>query len=233
MPFRNNNRRGSRAWDHVHAEACADSYRPPPLTSSSASSTRGRVATAASWVLSSITGKKRGAADSRDAVFMQKAGRLEHSAAQASEVLREYGGDMEAALKAMADRFLADVAITSDEEGHASPGRIPPDAQSTSSEEELPPQAALTQQLSSDAARAAVYDVFTTFIKPIRQWRCTKAQGQRQSRHQSAKGCDSEPSQCSTSEAVICCRGRAHAQVCEAGRERQKARWPVKVGVRS
>jgi hypothetical protein len=155
VAFRNNNRKGKNAWDHVHAENCADKYVPPSLASSSKSSTVQKVANAASAARSSLTGKRR----SEDTSFSQKAARLEHSAAQAKEVLEEHGGDEEAALKAMAHAMVASMAVDNDASDDESlrPREAPSDAaecsECSSSEEEIAPQPARSPQFTAEMAR--------------------------------------------------------------------------------
>ena len=102
---------------------------------------------------------------------MQKARALEYSDGAAREVLAEFNGDEEQALQWMAQQFVEDSALeldrgTASSTGDGISGAPSFDADESSSEE-LPPPPASRPAFDSRAARAAVYDVFKSFIVPL------------------------------------------------------------------
>ena len=170
--FKNNNKKGRASWDHVHSEKCADAYTPPPLAGTSEASATSRVGKAVSSAWNRLTGGKRKVSAEEEWPFLRKAAQLEFSTAAAKQVLEEHGGDEVAALAAMSAEFVADCADDLDDGGAAlSPSKIGGEsaeqAAASSSDEEILLQPASLPAFSSNDARKAVYDVFSSFVKPL------------------------------------------------------------------
>ncbi len=172
--FRDMNRPANTGWDHVHAKTCADKYKPPALKPKQGRSTKARVKDAVSGAWQLLSGLSVPSHGDSLSVFMRKARQLEFSDAKAREVLDEFDGDEEAALYSMASAFAADAAGDLDS-GSATCGAATESAtgdareneMDASSDEELPPQPKEVLQFDSKAARAAVYDVFHSFVAPL------------------------------------------------------------------
>ena len=171
--FKNNNKLGRASWDHVHSEKCADAYTPPPLAGISEASATSRVGKAVSSAWNRLTGGKRKASTAEEWPFLKRAAQLEFSAAQAQEVLEEHGGDEEAAFKAMMEAFAADAVddldcgesslSASNSKNEVNAERASP----SSSDEEITCQPTSLPAFASNDAREAVYDVFSSFVKPL------------------------------------------------------------------
>lgn len=171
--FKNNNKLGRASWDHVHSEKCADAYTPPPLAGISEASATSRVGKAVSSAWNRLTGGKRKASTAEEWPFLKRAAQLDLSAAQAQEVLEEHGGDEEAAFKAMMEAFAADAVddldcgessiSASNSKNEVNAERASP----SSSDEEITCQPASLPAFASNDAREAVYDVFSSFVKPL------------------------------------------------------------------
>ena len=171
--FNNCNKNGRASWDHVHSEKCADLYVPPPQADTSDASATSSVRNAVSSAWNRLTGGKRKASSAEEWPFLKRAAQLEFSAAQAQQVLEEHGGNEEAAFKAMSDAFLADAVDELDRGESSLPASNPINdesaerASTSSSDEELPSKPPSLPAFSSNAAREAVYDVFSAFLKPM------------------------------------------------------------------
>ena len=169
--FFNENKPKQIAWDHVCARPCAGKYRPPPIKAPVRRSTRTLVKDVVSGAWAKLSGQSACVPSNDSSSFLNMTRKLEFSDERAREVLAEYNGDESAALQYMATLFVADHEPQLDSgtgiDGAAADGATGVergDEMETSSDEELPPAAEERLQFDSKAARAAVYDVFHTFV---------------------------------------------------------------------
>ena len=178
--FKNDNRAWPNGWDHVCAEGCADVYNVPALavvlgakasSSGARAAIRRTVSGAASAVVGVITGKPSSAAASptKQAAFERRVKALDIRQEHAEQVLCMHGGDAEAAMADITREWMeeccAEIAAT---EGATEDTPVACSAvDSTSEEDELPEAAVDGLKFGSNDARAAVLDVFQSFVKPL------------------------------------------------------------------
>ena len=169
MGFRNLNKPAPGNWDHVCAQPCADSYRPPPHKSSGASI--GELVTqAVCGAAKVVSSALRSAPASKESTFKQKAARLDVTSTEAERMLRLHGGDEAAALQAIAQSWVqssADEIVALEAQESAQRAAEQQAEESDSSDESVPSLPAQATAFSSDDARAAVYDVFSSFVAPL------------------------------------------------------------------
>ena len=166
--FKNENKESRKSFDHVH-ERCADQYVPPALASSSDGSMLSRAASAVSGAVSRLTGGKRHASPASEvSPFKRAAAELQFSEEAAEQMLAEHGGNKELALRSMASAFSeATVAAALDSDGSEACMECAKSPPRVEDEGVLPPMPTPLPPFDSKAARAAVYDVFSTFIRPL------------------------------------------------------------------
>ena len=172
--FRNCNRGSRNGWDHAHAEVCANRYRSPPLIDNEKPSASSQIKSAISGAWKKMAGITGSSTEDGTTAFTKRSRAFGFTDAAAREILEEYNGDEEAAVFYMADQFMADTAHEWDRgtacenaaaEGANSAGQDQELEQS--SDEEMPPAPEAVAYLDSSSARAAVYDVFHSFIQPM------------------------------------------------------------------
>jgi len=165
--FRNLNKPAPKSWDHVCATPCADTYQPPPYKSQR-SSIAEKVSQAVSGAASLVSVKCFG----RESTYKQKAKQLEVASPEAERMLRRHGGDEAAALQALAADWLrsstdAIDAMVQQEEADDAAVQQAADEDMSSSEEDVPEPLARAPAFTSNAARAAVYEIFSSFVAPL------------------------------------------------------------------
>lgn len=128
------------------------------------------VAAAVSGAVSFVTGSSATSTHDGSAAFLRRANALEFSAAAALQVLGEFNGDEEAAVRSMADAFCAAACPELDRGTAFSNG--PPevdtgDANESDLAESDPKPRRLPPHFNSNDAREAVLDVFLSFVAPM------------------------------------------------------------------
>ena len=171
VAFKNDNKSGRNAWDHVCDGDCAERYKSPALVTTLRQRARSSVGSALSSAMKTIKQKVGAAADDPDADFFRRAASLEFSREGAADVLAEHGGDRVAAVATMSSLFAESFAHDLDAEADAAPQAAqrcsPCELDDESDEDSLPPPPPVMPTFSSVEARLAIHDVFMTFIKPI------------------------------------------------------------------
>ena len=171
--FKNKNKRFPADMDHVCAEPCARTYKPPALRPSI--SVTQRVGAALAGAARAVRGMvvSPPSTPSKELTFLESARALDFGSPAAEKILEEHGGDEEAALQSITTQWHAaqeGMEWRSPPRGGPSgdrPGEGDEELAEEELEEEMLERPAEQPAFSSDDAKRAVLDVFLRFLKPL------------------------------------------------------------------
>ena len=181
--FFNANLSGSRRWQHVHAEACADQFviepkknvsHPDATSASSGGSVVSSFKTMVSNAVAKVSGGSSRSEDSSSPAmrrFLQDSLTLGVSSEVANQTLSMHGGDFQLAFASIATQFTEDTLAQYQDDSHAADGDNGRDDSGLceqcedAPEDEIIQSASEQQNWSSNDARNAGYDAFDTFVR--------------------------------------------------------------------